>query len=126
MFTSKWLKPGIILLLLFCASCGDPLPSLENIDLQTWKDDKLACGGQRAAMLASIEPQTEKLLSLSEQDIIAILGRPDENELYKRNQKFYYYFLQPSSKCKESSVQHPKKLVIRFNAVGFAKEAAIE
>lgn len=96
------------------------------MDLQVWKDDKLACGSKRTAMIETIEGQAEKLLALNEQEIISLLGKPDENELYKRNQKFFYYFLQPSPSCENSETVDPKKLVIRFNAVGLAKEVAVE
>jgi hypothetical protein len=111
--------------MLFFTSCGDPLPKLDNIDLQSWKDDKLACNGKRAMMLEALEPQTKKLLSLSQQEVISLLGKPDENELYKRNQKFFYYYVQPAPSCSRSSANQ-KKLVIRFNAMGLAKEIALE
>ncbi len=107
-------------------SCGDPLPTLEGVDLQTWKDDKHGCSGKRSTMMSSINSQSEKLLSLSESEIIRLLGKPDENELYKRNQKFYYYLLEPSKTCSDTISVDPRKLVIRFNAVGLAKEVVVE
>jgi len=125
MSTFKSLK-RIALPLLFLFSCGKPLPALDNVDLQAWKDDKRACAGKRSSMFESINSQSEKLLALSEQEIISLLGKPDENELYKRNQKFFYYFVQPSADCDDSVASSPKKLVIRFNAVGLAKEVAVE
>lgn len=125
MSISKWLKHGVIPLL-FLFSCGKALPTLDEIDLQAWQDDKKACSGKRTAMMTAMDVQSEKLLALSEQEIIRLLGKPDENELYKRNQKFYYYFVQPSKACSDSITQDPKKLVIRFNAVGLAKEIDIQ
>ena len=124
MFTFRWLKPAIFTFILF--SCGKPLPILDEIDLQAWKDDKLACAGKRDSMFNTLETQKEKLLGLSEQEIISLLGKPDENELYKRNQKFYYYFIQPSKACATSQSENPKKLVVRFNATGLAKEVGME
>ena len=99
---------------------------LKNVDLEIWQNDKRACAGQRSEMSDAIEGQAEKLLALNEQEIISLLGKPDENELYKRNQKFYYYFLQPSADCAKSLAENPKKLVIRFNAVGLAREVSVE
>ena len=125
MSTSSWYKYGIVPLL-FLFSCGKSLPSFEDIDLQSWKDDKQACHGKRSSMIDAMKNQSEKLLALSQQEVIALLGKPDENELYKRNQKFFYYFVQPSRSCSNSGTPNPKKLVIRFNAVGLAKEVAIE
>jgi hypothetical protein len=124
MFTFRWLKAGLVVLLLY--SCGKPLPALDDVDLQAWKDDKLACSGKRDSMFGTFEKQKEKLLGLSEQDVISLLGKPDENELYTRNQKFYYYYVQPSKACKNSPSEHSKKLVVRFNATGLAKEVGVE
>jgi len=124
MSTFKWLKPALFTLLLL--SCGKPLPTLDDVDLQAWKNDKLGCLGKRDGMFNPLEKQKEKLLGLSEQDVIALLGKPDENELYKRNQKFYYYFLQPAKTCGDADSENPKKLVVRFNATGLAKEVGIE
>jgi hypothetical protein len=125
MSISRWLKAGVPPLL-FLFSCGKPLPTFDNIDLQAWQDDKSGCTGQRTSMLSLLENQSEKLLALSQQDIIRLLGKPDENELYKRNQKFFYYFVQPSPACSDTITLKPKKLVIRFNAVGLAKEVEIQ
>jgi hypothetical protein len=120
----RWLRLITLVLILF--SCGNSLPTLDGVDIQEWKNDKKGCSGKRTTMLASIQGQTEKLLSLSEQEIISLLGKPDENELYTRNQKFYYYNVEPSPSCSPSATNNPKKLVVRFNAVGLAKEVAVE
>jgi hypothetical protein len=125
MSTSKWYKYSIVSLF-FLLSCGKALPSFEGIDLQAWKDDKQACHGARSSMIEAMDTQSKKLLALSQQEVIGLLGKPDENELYKRNQKFFYYFIQPSAACTNSNTQNPKKLVIRFNAVGLAKEVSVE
>ena len=124
MFIFRWLKPALFTVILF--SCGKPLPTLDEIDLQAWKDDRLACAGKRDSMVSTLETQKEKLLGLSEQEIISLLGKPDENELYKRNQKFYYYFVQPSKACATFQSENPKKLVVRFNATGLAMEVGVE
>ena len=125
MSISRWLKAGV-LPLLFLFSCGKPLPTFNDIDLQAWQDDKLGCTGKRTSMVTALEDQSEKLLALSQQDVIRLLGKPDENELYKRNQKFFYYYVQPSKACSDTVTLKPKKLVIRFNAVGLAKEVEIQ
>ncbi len=41
----------------------------------------------------------EKMLGLNEMEIVDLLGKPDKQELYKRNQKFYRYYLQPGPAC---------------------------
>lgn len=107
-------------------SCGRSSPTLENIDLKKWYEDRNGCLGERNKMADAFKNQKDKLLGLSEQQIINLLSRPDQNELYKRNQKFYYYFLQPSHQCSPVQDGHALQLVIRFNAMGISKEISIE
>jgi hypothetical protein len=106
-------------------SCGKDLPTLTGVDATAWKDDKNGCEGRRFPMTNAIKIEKEKLLALDEGQIIKVLGRPDRNELFKRNQKFFYYFLQPAPECKLGNA-NPKKLVVRFNAMGLAKEVVVE
>lgn len=114
-----------VLLLAAAISCGNPLPELQNLDLEAWKNDKNACGNYRTENIEVIRSQREKLLALKESQIIELLGRPDRNELYKRNQKFYSYYLQPGQAC-DSTLQEAQRLTIRFNAMGLAKEVAVD
>jgi hypothetical protein len=112
-------------LCLLTLSCGKPLPDLAPIDLNQWKEDKGGCTHLRARFLADLQNQKEELKGLSEKDIIHLLGRPDQNELYKRNQKFYRYDITPGKSCAPSSGD-VQQLVIRFTAMGYAKEVSIE
>lgn len=125
MKTCKWFS---LFILLFCFSCGKPLPSLEGIDLHRWKEDRNACNSIRTPMRDSMDKEKNKLLALDEMQVVDLLGRPDQNELSTRNQKFYYYFLQPAPACGHATDSNSisAKLVIRFNAMGIAKEVSIE
>lgn len=76
-------------------------------------------------MRESIESQKEKLLALDQLQIVELLGRPDQNELSKRNQKFFYYFIEPGPVCANATDSLAARLAIRFNAMGLAKEVAI-
>ena len=122
----RFVWPELLLITILVSSCGKGLPELNGIDLTIWKDDKNACSGKRLVMLKSLDKEKVKLLALSEMEIVSLLGKPDQNELYKRNQKFYTYFVQPSGVCDSNKTEHPKKLVIRFNAMGLAKEVSVE
>lgn len=88
--------------------------------------DKNGCNRYRKTAMEAIKNQKEKLLALTEVEIVGLLGRPDENELYKRNQKFYYYNILPSNSCPGKGDALTARLVIRFNAMGLAKEVTIE
>lgn len=113
------------LLLLVTSACRKDLPALDGIDSKAWQLDKDGCNGYRAETAARLKTETEKLKGLSEMEIMTVLGTPDQNELYKRNQKFYTYFLEPSGVC-ASPANNPTRLVIRFNAMGLAKEVTTE
>jgi len=112
-------KAGLILLV-FMVSCGKPLPVLEGIDLYKWRNDKNGCSGNRESMGASLTSQSDKLKGLSEMDVVGLLGKPDVNELYKRNQKFFHYYVSPGPDCPEHK-DLPDELIIRFNAMGYAQ-----
>ncbi|MBT1705411.1 hypothetical protein [Chryseosolibacter indicus] len=77
-------------------------------------------------MAALIEQQKQKLLGSDEMEIVQLLGKPDQNELYKRNQKFYYYYITPGPACQTADTLKSSRLSIRFTAMGLAKEIAIE
>jgi hypothetical protein len=95
------------------------------VDLEKWKADKNGCTGYRAESMNALRDQLMSLQALNEMEIMQLLGKPDQNELYKRNQKFYYYYLQPGPSC-SNPAKIALRLAIRFNAVGLAKEVAIE
>jgi hypothetical protein len=118
-------RVNLLFLAFILFTCGKPLPSINNIDLNSWKQDKNGCGQFRTSIIAEIDLQKDKLLALDEKQVVELLGNPDRNELYKRNQKFYYYYLKPSPDCQSPPIE-TSRLVIRFNAMGLAKEVFVE
>jgi outer membrane protein assembly factor BamE (lipoprotein component of BamABCDE complex) len=115
----------VLLSALLLLSCSKPLPELQNIDTTLWKEDRNGCNGSRKEMIKAIRKQKDELLKLTEIKIVQLLGRPDGNELYERNQKFYYYNLSPGKNCgiMDSTAT---QLEIRFNAMGIAKEVQVK
>lgn len=116
-----------ILLLLAVAwfSCAPSHEEITGIDWDQWKSDRFGCGLKRQAFGETLDAQKDRLKSLSEMDIVNLMGRPDQTELYKRNQKFFTYFISGGPGC-DAADSSSLKLVIRFNAVGLAKEVAVE
>jgi hypothetical protein len=115
---------SVLLFLVVLTSCGRPLPTMDGMNLSNWKNDRNGCLGTRAAVIRPLVDQKNKLQGLSEMQVIDLLGRPDQNELYKRNQKFYYYLLEPGKQC--GRLNQARKLSVRFTAMGVAKEIAVE
>lgn len=113
-----------VLLLSFCA-CTSRTENIQGVDWDVWKNDRGACNNQRVQFEELLAQQKDKLQALSEMDIVRLLGKPDQNELYKRNQKFYYYFLTPGPGCPQPD-SAARQLIVRFNAIGLAKEISIE
>lgn len=114
-----------LLSLVVLIACGKSSPELENFDTVTWKNDRNGCEGKRSGMIASMQAQTNKLLSLKEMQVVQLLGRPDGNELYERNQKFYYYHFTPGKACAVSD-SSTTQLVLRFSAMGVVTEAIVK
>ncbi len=119
------MKKLFIVCILIAGGCGKSLPTLNGIDLKQWKDDKNGCKHYREKTIDLLSSQFDKIKALDETQISQLFGKPDQTELYRRNQKFYTYFLEPSEKCNPSQ-EKSKKMVIRFNGIRMAKEVEIE
>jgi outer membrane protein assembly factor BamE (lipoprotein component of BamABCDE complex) len=95
--------------------------------MDQWRADRMGCDGARMVTKDTFSVQRDKILALTESDIVSTLGTPDLQELSKRNQKFYYYYLEPHGECATAdSIPKPLRVAIRFNAIGLAKEVRIE
>ena len=122
-----WSRPrySLFFLTLLLLSCGKEMPTLQGVNIEKWKADKNGCFGYRQSIKASLASEISKLKGLAEMDVIRLLGKPDQNELYKRNQKFYSYFISPGPSCITAD-SASQKLVLRFNAMGYAQLVSME
>ena len=99
---------------------------LQGFDSNVWKGDRNGCAGHRLQFYDTLRAQEAQLHGLTEMEVIALFGRPDKNELYNRKQKFYYYYLEPSSRCGDFPDSTALQLFIRFNALGLAKDIVFQ
>jgi len=100
-------------------------PSLGyNTDL--WKSDKNGCQMERLKLYKILMDNQEELLGMNSRQIIKLLGNPERNQLYKRNQKFLIYNISPSGQCDVIYNGTPLYLFIHINAVGFSQEIFIQ
>lgn len=68
----------------------------------------------------------DKLMGYRQREISQILGKPDEVDLYKRNQKFFIYHILPGKGCQGiDSVGRPRSLYIRFSAMDVSNEVFV-
>lgn len=109
---------------MIAVACTKPLPRLTGFDQEAWQKDRQGCSGTRASQEAALQAGINALRGLSQMQIVELLGKPDQNELYSRNQKFFYYWISGSPSC--SGNQPARRLSLRFNAMGYAKEILIE
>ncbi len=86
-------------LLLALASCGHALPPLPGFEAARWQADAYGCRGQRAALLPTLLRARERLYLTRADDVTALLGHPDEEELREGTEKVYIYYLVPGPQC---------------------------
>lgn len=111
--------PGLMLISIACSDSK----TFVNFDQQRWQQDKMACQGIRLELAADFENIRRQLLGSSQDEIIEVLGRPDQQLLYERTQKFYLYFIEKGPQCNGDSENSKAKTVsVRFNALGLASE----
>ena len=113
----------VLFLGILLVSCTSSI-ELTEFSAEDWKSDRNGCLGKRGPMLESVMSQKEQILGKAEHDVLKIMGRPDKNELYRRQQKFYIYYLEPGPLCEESleASDSASYLSLRFNATGIVNE----
>lgn len=123
----RFLSPLFVAVVVMATTigCAPDTPQLKGFDKNDWTSDKGGCAGKRSALADTLLAQRESLLAQPESGIIAAIGKPDLVELYKRNQKFFHYFTDGGPGCGGAD-RKPSQLVIRFNAMGRAKEIIYE
>ena len=84
---------------LLLAGCGHALPDIPGFAAPAWRADRYACGGHRAALLPSLLAARPRLLEARANDVTAVLGPPDEEELLANTEKVYHYYLVPGPQC---------------------------
>ena len=105
------------------AGCGHALPTISNFDATTWRADPYACRNQRRAGVPALLRAKEQLYEARADDVNALLGPPDEEELRANTEKVYYYYLEPGTQCAAGHVRSAApKLSLRFGPLGTVTE----
>ena len=119
------IKRLVPLCLLFClqlAACGVP-DSLKGFDSETWKNDRYACNGKRQGMTGEFEKIRRELYGKKEYVVRNLLGKPDSESLLERNQRIYYYYLEPGTQCEQRrGMSEANWVEVRINPTGKVSE----
>lgn len=118
----------LFLILAMTITCqSKELPPIAGFESYVWQRDKYGCGSERLVMVDTLIAQRDKLLQLTEKEVIRLLGQPDARDLYVRNQKFLIYLLEPNKRCTapEDVPVEAKALHVRLNALGKSNELYI-
>lgn len=104
------------------ATCGSP-KQFADFDSSAWKSDRLGCGGKRKALRDQFDTIRLQLKGSTQEEVLQVLGKPDFQRLYQRNQKFYVYFMEPGLQCEGSpDASRARTVVLRFSAIELVTE----
>ena len=88
-----------LILLTFFFSCTTNLPKIDGMDYKKWKTDNYGCEGERMNLVGLIHENKDKFLRFNQNQLIDILGKPDNQTLYTRGQTIFYYYIKYHQKC---------------------------
>jgi hypothetical protein len=117
----------LLISLLITTNCHEP-KKIKGFDSEHWKADKDGCAGERKKMEEILYNLKDQLKGDSEADILDVFGKPEKTLLYKRNQKYFYYFIKNSANCggKKENDSIPTILSIRLSALNQVSEVEIK
>ncbi len=114
----------IVVLLNGCVTKKKKIKRLDKFNSELWISDKDGCRGDRLELKDQLLSVKHLMRGFKDNEIESILGKPDAQELYKRGQQYYIYFIEPGPNC-ENKTDNPQALFVRFSAVGLATEFTI-
>ena len=114
----------IVVLLNGCVTKKKKIKRLDKFNSKLWISDKDGCRGDRLELKDQLLSVKHLMRGFKDNEIESILGKPDAQELYKRGQQYYIYFIEAGSKC-TTPAEKPLALFVKFSAVGLAVEFTI-
>ncbi|WP_201982157.1 hypothetical protein [Hymenobacter rubidus] len=116
-------RAGALAIATGLASCGHSLPQLPGFDAVAWRADPYACRDQRRTAVPVLTREKEKLYEARADDVTALLGPPDEEELRAGTEKVYYYYLEPGTQCAPTHRRSGAACIsLRFGPLGTVTE----
>ena len=109
------------------AGCGHALPNIPGFEDAVWRADPYACHNQRRAAVPALLRFREQLYEARADDVNALLGPPDEEELRANTEKVYYYYLEPGTQCAAGHVRSAApRISLRFGPLGTVTEVLVD
>lgn len=121
----KLIIPGLLVSLIFGALSCTKKVDTGDFDVDAWKGDAKGCEGVRTELIDDLVAIKPNLLGLYQKSVISVLGDPEEQELYSRSQTYYIYYIDGAEGC-PNPTPDPRKLEVRFTALGIANEVNIK
>lgn len=110
------------LMLPLLLSCSEPT-RLAGFDSDKWQQDKKGCQNQRRQMIPDFEKIRRELYGRPEAEVKDILGKPDAEQLMRRGQRIFIYYLEPGAQCNErNKLSEANRAEVRFNALSKVSE----
>ncbi|MBX0335446.1 hypothetical protein K3G39_19605 [Pontibacter sp. HSC-14F20] len=110
------------LFLIMLMGCADPA-RIAGFDSEKWQQDRKGCQGQRSAMANDFDTIRRELYGRPEAEVKDILGKPDAEQLMRRGQRVFIYYLEPGSHCNErNKLSEANRAEVRFNALSKVSE----
>jgi hypothetical protein len=105
------------------SACGHALPNIPHFNAAAWRADPYGCQNQRGPELPTLLQHKETLYEARADDVTALLGHPDEEELRANTEKVYYYYLESGTQCDAKHIRSTAaKLSLRFGPLGTVTE----
>ncbi len=114
-----YLKFDFLIFSFLALSCSK-MPEIKGFDKDGWKRDEFGCLGIRNKFSEILETQRQSLKGAQETDIIKILGQPNSIQIMERKQKYFTYWINNPTYCKDSSTF--KAVKIRISALNQVTE----
>lgn len=114
-----FLKFSILILSVLALSCSK-MPEIKGFDKEAWKQDEYGCLGMRNKLSDNLEIERQTLKGAQETDLIKILGQPNSIQIMERKQKYFTYWINNPTFCKDSSTF--KAVKIRISALNQVTE----
>ncbi len=112
---------NLVLLPFIFIGCNSSI-HIDGFSAEEWKEDKNGCLQKRVNEINILMDGKSNILGQSENEVLSLLGKPDKNQLYSRNQKIFVYYIAHKTNCENINFSESTYLSIRINAIGVASE----